>query len=200
MKVEGEPLPVDVACEPIHFLLTEGLKRKVKACRHNPAIQCDVVYGFQYQLQGSLTCELSDVCFHVPSEKMYGGLLCTDYIIPMTSYPQQWKPGLRNALHLCFSFLYSSPLFLCRSPFHINVVYIQLTHKRQKWTSLNPMPQSINSRTSASFQLLLLLLHHNWSPHPQFYYKLTIIRRWQEKAPMNGFAGLGHGWKCFSSG
>lgn len=138
-----------------------------------------VVNVFQYQLQGRLT---SETC-HV-----WGLFPCTQWIDvwgaamhrlhhPMTSYPQQWKPGLRNALHLCFSFPISSPPLLCVSLLHINVGYMQLTHKRQKWSSLNPMPQSINSPTSASFQLLLLPQYHKQSPHPQFYYNLTIIRQ-----------------------
>lgn len=93
-------------------------------------------------------------------EEMYGGVVMHRLhhfydIVPtaMKAWPEECPP-------LVFFFPPLCPLFSSVSPFHINVGYMQLTHKRKKSSSLNPMPQSINSLTSASFQLLSLALYH----------------------------------------
>lgn len=117
-------------------------------------------------------------------------------IVPtaMKAWPEECPP-------LVFSFLFFLPP---PNTFSLNVGYMQLTHKRQKWSSLNPMLQSINSPTSASFQLMLQPLSHKRSPHPQFYYNLTKIRqplaKPQWKASWESALGTQEGWKCLSCG
>lgn len=198
-------LPIS-ACEPIHFLLTVGVKKKVKTCRHNPATRCNAVSRqcFPNQLQARPTSETCRVwcLFPCPQWIDVWGSAVHRLHHPMTSYPQQWKPDLRNALRLCFPF--SSFFPPPPDTFSLNVGYMQLTHKRQKWSSLNPMLQSINSPTSASFQLMLQPLSHKRSPHPQFYYNLTKIRqplaKPQWKASWESALGTQEGWKCLSCG
>lgn len=159
-----------------------------------------VVNVFQYQLQGRLTSGTCRVWCLFPCTlwiDVWGAAMNRLHhfsdIVPsaMKAWPEECPPLV---------FFFPSFFPLCLSLFHINVGYMQLTHKRQKSSSLNPMPQSINSLTSASFQLLSLALYHKCSPSPQLSYNLTIIRQPWAKPQWMASQGSGmgslKGWKC----
>lgn len=143
-------------CDLIDFLLTESLKREVNTCRTHPTpqhynIMWLTVNVCTCQLQGRLTRETCHVHFHAVFEKNACGGFCKCNA-QITSSDDMIPTAMRAWLEEC-------PPLVFFPPFHINVSYIHLTHKRQKLSSMKKrMPHCINSQTAETP-----------STHTQFY-------------------------------